>query len=119
MQIKNEKLKKAILTTFADDEMLKILNFSKERLVSGTEIIKKLDISHSTAYRKIKWMLDNGLLIVEKMDFTQDGKKFSLFRSTINSANIKYEGNSITVEAEKNVNVFESATKHFFSLENI
>lgn len=119
MQIKNEKLKKAILSALADEEMLKIINISKESLTSGNEIIKKLDMSHSTAYRKIKWMLDNELLIVEKMEFTPDGKKFSLFRSTIVSANIRYEGKSIMVEAEKNANVFENTTKCFFSLENI
>jgi DNA-binding transcriptional ArsR family regulator len=118
MQIKNENLKKAILTALADKEMLQILNSAKEKLVSGNEIIKKFDIPHSTAYRKIKWMLENELLEVEKMDFTEDGKKFSLFRSTISSASVKYEGEEVTVEAERSVNVVENTTKRFFSMED-
>ena len=119
MQITNEKLKKAILTALADKEMLNIINISKENSASGNEIIKKLNISHSTAYRKIKWMLDNELLVVEKMNFTPDGKKFSLFRSTISAANIRYEEKSIMVEAQRNVNILDSATKRFFSLEDL
>lgn len=118
MEIKNEKLKKAILTALADKEMLEILNLGKTQLISGTQIIKALNIPHSSAYRKIKWMLDNDLLTVEKMDFTEDGKKFSLFKSTIRSANVRYEENMVMVEAEKNVNVLESTTRRFFSLED-
>jgi len=91
MIIKSEKLKKAILTALADKEMLDILNESMDNLVSGTDIVKKFDIPHSTAYRKIKWMIDNELLIVIKMEFTDEGKKYSLFRSTIRSVNVSYD----------------------------
>ncbi|MGQ0792125.1 MAG: hypothetical protein ACT4NJ_07905 [Nitrosopumilaceae archaeon] len=118
MEIKNQKFKKAILTALADEEMLQILNLAKGKLVSGNEVIKNLDIPHSTAYRKIKWMLDNELLVVEKMDFTPDGKKFSLFTSTIGSVNVRYEGEQVTIEAERSANVVENVTKQFFSLED-
>ena len=116
MIIKSEKLKKAILTALADKEMLDILNASMDNLTTGTEIIKKYDIPHSTAYRKIKWMLENELLVVVKMNFTDDGKKYSLFKSTIRSVNVKYQKNQVTVESNKNVDPIENATENFFSL---
>ena len=116
MIIKSEKLKKAILTALADKEMLDILNESMDNLVTGTDIVKKFDIPHSTAYRKIKWMLDNELLVVVKMGFTDEGKKYSLFRSTIRSVNVRYQKNEVTVESIKNVDPIENATENFFSL---
>ena len=116
MIIKSEKLKNAILTALADKEMLNILNASMDNLTSGIDIVKKFDIPHSTAYRKIKWMLENELLIVVKMEFTDDGKKYSLFRSTIRSVNVRYQKNQVTVESSENVNPIENTTKNFFSL---
>ncbi|MDH3278506.1 MAG: hypothetical protein OEM21_10460 [Nitrosopumilus sp.] len=116
MIIKSEKLKKAILTALADKEMLDILNESMDNLVSGTDIVKKFDIPHSTAYRKIKWMIDNELLVVVKMGFTDEGKKYSLFRSTIRSVNVSYKKNEVTVESSKNVDPIETTAENFFSL---
>jgi len=116
MIVKSEKLKKAILTALADQEMLNILNSSMDDLVSGTDIVKKFDIPHSTAYRKIKWMIENELLVVVKMGFTDDGKKYSLFRSTVRSVNVSYRKNEVTVESSKNIDPLEKATENFFSL---
>jgi len=116
MIIKSEKLKKAILTALADKEMLDILNESMDNLVSGTDIVKKFDIPHSTAYRKIKWMIDNELLIVIKMEFTDEGKKYSLFRSTIRSVNVSYDKKKVTIESSKNIDPIETAAENFFSL---
>lgn len=118
MIIKSEKLKKAILTALADKEMLDILNESMDKLVTGTDIVKKFNIPHSTAYRKIKWMLDHDLLVVVRMGFTNDGKKYSLFRSTIRSVNVSYKKNEVTVESSKNVDPIENTAKNFFSLED-
>lgn len=98
--------------------MLNILNASQDQLVSGRDIMKLFDISHSTTYRKIKWMLDHDLLVVEKMQFTEDGKKYSLFKSAVSSVNVKYDKHSVTVDATKNANIFEGTTERFFSLGN-
>ena len=114
--IKDDSFKRAILTALGDQDMLNILNASQEQLVSGRDIMKLFDISHSTTYRKIKWMLENDLLVVEKMQFTDDGKKYSLFKSAISSVNVKYDKHNVTVEAEKNANIYEGTTERFFSL---
>lgn len=116
--IEDDKFKSAILTALADKDMLNIINTSQKKLVSGRDIIKLFDIPHSTAYRKIKWMLENDLIVVEKMQFTDDGKKFSLFKSTVSSVNIKYDQHHVTVEAITNTNIFEGTAERFFSLED-
>jgi DNA-binding transcriptional ArsR family regulator len=117
MIIHGQKFKEAILAALADAEMLKIMNCVMYRHCSINEIIKETEIPHTTTYRKIRSMLENGLLIIEKIEIRNDGKKFSLFRSTLRSINVKYEHGQIAVEAEKNVDALEKTAERFFSLD--
>ena len=114
--IERDRFKQAILAAIADKEMVKILDFTTFCSKSVNDIIRETGVSHSTAYRKIRWMLEEGLLFTEKMDITSDGKKFSLVRSTLKSINTKYEQGKITVQIEYNVNVLERTTERLFSL---
>lgn len=116
MEITDKKLKCAILSALADEEMVQILNSTKNKAKSVLTIMKLYDISHSTVYRKIKWLLDNGLLIVDKIEITDDGKKFSLLRSTIKTIQINYD-DDITIEIKENVNKIQVAAKQFFSMD--
>jgi len=62
MIINNNELKQDILTALADKEMLKILNLSMYNSKSVNDIIRESDISYTTVYRKIKWLLDKEYL---------------------------------------------------------
>ena len=62
MIINNNELKQNILTALADKEMLKILNLSMYNSKSVNDIIRESDISYTTVYRKIKWLLDKEYL---------------------------------------------------------
>jgi len=118
MIINKGKLKDAILIAMGDKEIVQIMNCSMYKSVSANEIIKETEIPHTTAYRKIKWMLENGILITEKILITQDGKKSSTFRSILRSISIKYERNEIIVQAEYNVNPLSRTVNKFFSLDD-
>ena len=111
-----DRLKQAILVAVADKEMMKIIECATFHPKSVISIIKETGISHSTAYRKIKWMLEEGLLFTEKIEITPDGKKFSLFKSTLKSIEIKYHEGKMTVQVEYNVNVLERTAERLFSL---
>ena len=112
----NGRFKQAILSALADKEMVRIIDCATlcQKSVSG--IISETGISHSTAYRKIKWMLEEGLLFTEKIAITPDGKKFSLVRSTIKSIAINYDSGNTTVQIEYNINVLEKTTTRLFSI---
>jgi predicted transcriptional regulator len=115
--IKSQKLKQAILAALADEEVIKILDSAMYNSKSVNDIIKECNIPHTTAYRKIKWLLDEGLIVTDKIQITQDGKKLSLFRSVLKTLNIKYEYNSVIIEAEQNLSIMEKLTERFFSLD--
>ena len=110
------RFRQAILSVLADIEAVKILECGTPSCKSINEIIRQTAIPHSTAYRKIKWMTDEGLLFTEKMDITPDGKKFSMVRSTVKSVGVAYDQGNITVTVEYNINTFEKIAERLFSL---
>ncbi|MCL5066905.1 MAG: winged helix-turn-helix domain-containing protein [Thaumarchaeota archaeon] len=118
MKISNAKLKQSILIALADEEILKILNAAMLRAKPVNEIIKETGIPHTTAYRKVNWLLEQGLLAVQRIHITPDGKKFSEVRSTLKSFNVRYELNSVIVEGEPNFNPMERTANDFFSLDS-
>jgi DNA-binding transcriptional ArsR family regulator len=118
MIINNNDLKQNILTALADKEMLKILNLSMYNSKSVNDIIRESDISYTTVYRKIKWLLDKELLVVDKINLSPERKKFTTFRSVLRSIVIRYKQNEIIVEAEKNVDLIGKIGGHFFSIHN-
>ena len=117
MLIKNERLKGAILADLADTELQKILDASMYQSKSVNDIILETNVSHTTAYRKIKWLVEEKLLIVDKIEITEDGKKSSLFRTILKSFNVSYDYNNVVIEAEQNFDTLRKITEKFFSLE--
>jgi len=117
MIIQNQRAKKAILATLADEEMTKILNSVMHTSKSIVDIIRDKNIAHTTCYRKIKWLINEELVIVDKIVITPEGKKFSLYRGVLKSINVKYEGNNITVEAEQNFDIVKKTMARFYSLD--
>ena len=86
------------------------------RAITVNNIIKECNIPHTSAYRKINWMLDKGLLLIDKIEITSDGKKYSLIRSVLKSLLVKYEYNNLIVEAEYDLDAAEKLTERFLSL---
>lgn len=121
MIITSERAKKAIPTAFADDEMRKILDCVMDVSMTVNDIMREKKIPYTTTYRKTKWLLDEGLLVVSKINITPDGKKSSLVHTVLKSVTIKYEKETISIEAEQNYDVMKKMMKKmmtkFFSLE--
>ena len=117
MIVKNERAKQAILVALADKEIMKILDCALFRLKSVNDIIKECEIPHTTTYRKIKWLLGENLLVVDKIEITPDGKKFSLFRSVFKSISVRYDTGNMVVEVEESFDIVDKITGRFFSLE--
>src|SRR5690349_20776061 len=106
MIIKSQRMKKALLIALADEDMIKVMDSIMDRSKSFNDIVaENSNISRTTAFRKIKWLLNEGLIIVDKIILTPDGKRFSLYHSTLKAINAKYEANNVSVEAEPNFDI--------------
>jgi hypothetical protein len=118
MIIKSQRVKRALVAALADEEMIKIMNCVMDYSKSFIDIThENNDIPHTTAFRKMKWLLNEGLLIVDKIVITPAGKKFSLYHSTLKTISVKYENNDIIVEAEQNFDIARKWVGRFFSLD--
>ena len=114
--ILDSQKKKAILTALADPEAVSIINSTMNQSKSASDIIRETNVPHTTAYRKIKWLVDEKLLVVDKVLINDEGKKYSLFHSIYRSIIVKYENNTILVDAEQNIEPLNRLTERFFSL---
>ncbi|PIN84507.1 MAG: hypothetical protein COV65_00725 [Nitrosopumilales archaeon CG11_big_fil_rev_8_21_14_0_20_33_24] len=115
--LRSQKTKTSILLALADSEMKSILDFTAYESRSINQIIKECNIAHTSAYRKVKWLLDNNLLVTDIFVINQDGKKSSLVRSIFKSITIKYSSVEMIVEIEQNIDVLEKTTRRMFSLD--
>jgi len=116
MLIRDDRLKKDLLKALADEQASKIIASTVLRAKSVMELIKECDIPHTSAYRLVNELKNRGLLTVEKIILSRDGKKYSLYRSTFRSIMIKFEGGDIEVEATPNRDVIDKAFRLFYSL---
>jgi predicted transcriptional regulator len=114
--ILDSQKKEAILTALADPEAVSIINSTMNQSKSASDIIRETNVPHTTAYRKIKWLVDEKLLVVDKVLINDEGKKYSLFHSIFRSIIVKYENNKIIIDAEQNIEPLNRLTERFFSL---
>jgi hypothetical protein len=117
MIVQSQRAKKAILAALADEEMTKILDSVMYHSKSIADITRENNIAHTTCYRKTKWLINEGLVSVDKIVITPEGKKFSLYFSVFKSINVKYESNNVIVETEQNFDIVKRAMARFYSLE--
>jgi len=115
--VQSQSAKKAVLTALADEEMRNILDSVMYHSKSIVDISREQNIPHTTCYRKTKWLINEGLVIVDKIIITPEGKKFSLYHSVFKSISVKYEGNNVTIEAEQNFDIVKKTMARFYSLE--
>jgi DNA-binding IclR family transcriptional regulator len=80
------------------------------------QITRETNIPHTTAYKKIKWLVEEKLLIADEIEIADDGKKFSLFHTVLKSFNVKYEYNNVVIEAEQNFDALKKVTEKLLSL---
>ena len=99
MIVQSQRAKKAILAALADEEMTKILDSVMYHSKSIADITRENNIAHTTCYRKTKWLINEGLVSVDKI------------------INVKYESNNVIVETEQNFDIVKRAMARFYSLE--
>ncbi len=117
MIVTSRRAKRAILTALADEEMVKILDCVMDLSMSVNDIMREKKIPYTTTYRKTKWLLDEGLLVVSKIDITPDGKKSSLVHTVLKSITVNYKQDNISIEAEQNYDIVRKVMEKFFSIE--
>src|SRR5229473_1309101 len=74
--IKDRATTQAMLTALANDEARRLLDSTISKSKSVVDLIRECDIAHTSAYRLVNELKDAGLLAIEKMGLSSDGKKY-------------------------------------------
>ena len=97
--ISDSEISQSILKAFSDDEMSKILNASIGEPWTIAEILEKLNISKTSGYRKIKFLIDEGFLIRSGHDLTTNRRTVDKYKSLFDNVNIDFN-NKVTVNVQ-------------------
>lgn len=116
MLIKDRNLKKALLRALADEYSSRILSSTAWRSLSVMDLVRDEGIPSTSAYRRVNELKEQGLLAVDRIVLTKDGKKFDLYKSTFREVNITFRRGSLEVTAIPNRDIFEKTLSLFESL---
>ena len=119
MQVAEEERKKAVLRALLDDQSRVILTSTMLVPKSVVDITREQRIPVTSAYRKVKELKEFGLLRVERIVLTDDGKKYELVRSVIRAANVQFDKGILDVDVTTNVEADEKVVKRFFTLREV
>ena len=97
--ILNPSINQSIIKAFSDDEMSKILNASIGEPWTISEILEKLDIPKTSGYRKINLLINEGLLIKDGHEFTENRRTVDKYKSLFDNVNIDFN-NKVTVNVQ-------------------
>jgi predicted transcriptional regulator len=106
----------AVAQILADEYSRKILASALHDPKSVEELSKENAIPLSTCYRRVHEMLREGIVVVERIMITQDGKRYELFRSGFTSLTLRLEGNLMSVVGAVNEEVAEKVSSNFFTM---
>ena len=119
LQVLEDDSKKAVLRAMLDDQSRLILTSTMLVPKSVIEITRDQKIPVTSAYRKVKELKQYGLLKVERIVLTEDGKKYELLRSAIRAASVQFDRGSLGVDVTANVAADEKMVKRFFTLREV
>ena len=103
MIITDEKQKKIIVDALLDEYYRKILDSTIDEAKSITDIMREQDIPMTSTYRRVKSLMDNKLVKVERSMVTDDGKRYFLYLSNIKDASIRFNQGELLVEITPNI----------------
>ncbi len=119
MLLAEDGKKKAVLKALLDDHSRLILLSTLNRAKSVVEIMREANIPMTSAYRRVEELKREGLLNVERIVVTEDGKKYALVRSAIGAASIRFDKGVLEVDISPNLGADEKLLKRFFTLKEV
>jgi len=100
IQIKDQELSKIFLESFADSDKRLIIGSVMDKSLIISDITKKCQIPQTSGYRKINFLINNGLLVFSGFELTEDGKKVKKYETIIDNVIMKIVKNSVSVKIQ-------------------
>ena len=106
----------SILKALSDRFSERIMMHAIDQARTIEEISSHEAIPLSTCYRRMQQLVDDGLVVVERIVITSSGKRYALYRSSFRSFRISADPHGVAVEAEMNKDVQEKILSRRLSI---
>ena len=110
VEIKDPELSKIFLESFADKDKKAILGAVMDKPLIIAKILESSKIPQTSGYRKINFLIDNGLLVSNGFELTHDGKKVKEYESIFENIKVDIVKNNITVKVQLKNTLLKNST---------
>jgi len=110
MTVEDQYLTRVILEAFGDDDKKKILTTLLEQPRIVSEVLNICNLPQTSGYRKINWLIDNGLLATHSFITTTDGKRVNKYVPVFENVKINIVKNKVTITVQLNKESMNSST---------
>ncbi len=100
VQIKDPELSKIFFESFADSDKRLIIGSVMNESLIISDITKKCQMPQTSGYRKINFLINNGLLVSNGFELTQEGKKVKKYETIIDNVIMEIIKNSVSVKIQ-------------------
>jgi len=100
IHIKDPELSKIFLESFADQDKKSILGSVMDESLIISNIIDSCKIPQTSGYRKINYLIDHGLLVVNGFELAQDGKKIKKYETIFDNVKVDIVKNDVAVKIQ-------------------
>lgn len=102
MTVEDQFLSRVILEAFGDEDKKQILTALLEEPRIISEVLSICNVPQTSGYRKINWLIDNGLLTSHGFITTNDGKRVNKYTPIFENIKINIVKNKVTVRVQLN-----------------
>jgi len=100
IQMKDPELSKIFLESFADQDKKDILGSVMDGSLIIAKILETCKIPQTSGYRKINFLINNGLLVTNGFELAQDGKKVKKYETIFDNVKVDIIKNNIAVKVQ-------------------
>jgi len=109
IHIKDHELSKIFLESFADPDKKLIIGSVMDASLIICDIIEKCQIPQTSGYRKINFLINNGLLVSNGYELAQDGKKVKKYETIFDNVKMDIVKNMVTVKIQLKKNLLNES----------
>jgi len=110
IHMKDPELSRVFLESFADPDKKAILGSVMDTPLIIAQILETCSIPQTSGYRKINYLINNGLLVANGFELAHDGKKVKKYETIFDNVKVDIVKNDIAVRVQlKNTLLNESS----------
>jgi len=100
IQMKDPELSRIFLESFADQDKKAILGAVMDDPLIIAKILESCKIPQTSGYRKINFLINNGLLVANGFELAHDGKKVKKYETIFDNIKVDIVKNEIDVKVQ-------------------